>query len=183
MPTSKRQLFDGLYELHSPLLFGYLIKNTRSKTQAEDILQEAFLKLFEQLKKEKKIENFRAYLFQIARHILYRDSMLRKKTEDNEGGSAIDEKSKSSPVIDEPDQKLIRRELEYDLIEASFLLKDEHREIFELRWNFGMKQKEIATILKKSDRQIRRDLENIIMQLRDYFGKKGWDMNKGMPVN
>jgi DNA-directed RNA polymerase specialized sigma24 family protein len=51
-----------------------------------------------------------------------------------------------------------------------------------MRWHLGLTQVEIATALKKSERQIRRDLEKIVSRLRARFKEKGWGNAEGLTV-
>ena len=54
------------------------------------------------------------------------------------------------------------------------MLTPAEKEIFDLRWENGLTQVEIAEVLGKSERQIRRDLEKVVNKLRAHFGSKGW---------
>lgn len=157
-----------LYEAEGPKLYGYLVKKAGA-TLAEDIMQEAFTRLFTRMRKMADIANARAYLFQIARHLLYHEtSSSAKFTSD-----ARLENKAAPEGRDDPD-RLAERDLIATLAEAVKVLNGKEAEIFEMRWNLDLTQVEIAAALGKSERQIRRDLEKIVSKLRAFFKEKGW---------
>lgn len=70
--------FDEIYQLHAAELYRYLRRLLSSRTQAQDLLQEAFLKLHLQFAEEKEIANVRAWLFHVATNLAHnrrRDEM------------------------------------------------------------------------------------------------------------
>ncbi|HNJ67151.1 MAG TPA: sigma-70 family RNA polymerase sigma factor, partial [Turneriella sp.] len=61
--------------------------------------------------------------------------------------------------------------------QAVALLPAKERELFELRWHENLTQAEIAVVLKKSERQVRRDLEKLVSRLRASFREQGWPVD------
>lgn len=157
-----------LYEAEGPKLYGYLVKKGGA-TLAEDIMQEAFTRLFTRLRKAADVSNARAYLFQIARHLLYHETASSAKFTSD----ALLENRAAPEGAGDP-ERLAERDLLSTLGEAVKVLNAKEAEIFEMRWNLGLTQVEIAAALDKSERQIRRDLEKIVSKLRAFFKDKGW---------
>ncbi len=65
--------FDEIYQLHWREVFRYLRRQTGSRVEAEDILQETFLKLHVYLASEpamSAISNLRAWLFRVATNLV-----------------------------------------------------------------------------------------------------------------
>jgi RNA polymerase sigma-70 factor (ECF subfamily) len=58
--------FDDTYERLAPAIYRYLRRLTSSRVQAEDLLQETFLKLHVEWEAGAEIENVRAWLFRVA---------------------------------------------------------------------------------------------------------------------
>ena len=169
--SGDRELNESLrkiYEAEGPKLYGYLVKKAGA-TLAEDIMQEAFTRLFTRLKKMADIQNARAYLFQIARHLLYHETAASSKFTSD----ALLENKPAPETKSDPD-RLAEHDLLTTLSEAVKILNAKESEIFEMRWNLGLTQIEIAAALGKSERQIRRDLEKVVSKLRAYFKEKGW---------
>jgi RNA polymerase sigma-70 factor (ECF subfamily) len=160
--------FHQIYSSEAPNLYGYLVKRT-DPDSAQDIMQEAFARLYARLHKMADISNTRAYLFQIARHLLYRQTDSRRL----QGSEALLE-NLPAPDSAADAARLEERELMQTLYSAVGSLAANERELFELRWNQGLTQTEIAIVLKKSERQVRRDLEKLVNNLRAVFRQKGW---------
>ena len=156
-----------IYNDENSILFGYLVKKT-GESAAQDILQESFLKLFETIKKGRTIENTRAYLFQIARNLLINEY---KNKITSLPDFSLAQVSDQSPNLEE---SLEKKELMEILESSRSVLTEQEIEIFEFRWHFGLKQNDIALIMHKSERQIRRDLEKITQKIREYFKTRGW---------
>lgn len=163
-----------LYEAEGPKLYGYLVKKAGA-TLAEDIMQEAFTRLFTRMRKAADVANARAYLFQIARHLLYHETASSAKFT-----SDAHLENKAAPEAAGSADGLAERDLMSTLSEAVKLLNEKETEIFEMRWNLDLTQVEIAAALGKSERQIRRDLEKIVSKLRGFFKDKGWGDSEGI---
>jgi RNA polymerase sigma-70 factor, ECF subfamily len=103
--------FDEIYNEVGAALYRYLRRLTGSRTLAEDILQETFLKLHAQLTAGTTISHHRAWLFQVATN-------LTKDEKRHEIRSAIREENFTAPptVIDFQakleKQQIVRRTLE-----------------------------------------------------------------------
>jgi RNA polymerase sigma-70 factor (ECF subfamily) len=162
------QVWEDAYKAHSPLLFGYLIKRV-GQDLAADIMQEAFLKLLQVMKKGRKIENLKAYLFQIARNELNSEMNRHHFTESAD--HLVNLKDQNSNV----EAEFLKKELEGLLESARQTLSPLELEIFELRWHLGFTQVEIAGVIKKSERQVRRDLEKIVRKIRTIMENGGWN--------
>ncbi|GAB4434291.1 MAG: hypothetical protein OHK0011_17410 [Turneriella sp.] len=157
-----------IYSAEAPRLYGYLVKRT-DPDSAQDIVQESFTRLHARLHKLADISNARAYLFQIARHLLYRHTDNRLVS----GGDGLLE-SLPAPQAGEDSAQRDERELMQTLYTAVGSLSAKEKELFELRWNQGLTQAEIATVFRKSERQIRRDIEKLVNRLRAAFKEQGW---------
>ncbi|WP_310993981.1 sigma-70 family RNA polymerase sigma factor [Aequorivita marina] len=81
-------------------LKGYIVKKTGDITVAEDIVQEVMVKLVESHKKEREINNVKAWLFQVTRHTIadyYKTHNLEYNFDEEWKEDAI--KSQSLPKI------------------------------------------------------------------------------------
>lgn len=64
-----KQDFDEIYQRHAAELYRYLRRLLETRVEAQDILQEAFLKLHLQLASPAEIVNLRAWLFHVATNL------------------------------------------------------------------------------------------------------------------
>lgn len=164
-----RAYLKEIYEAEGPKLYGYLVKKA-GVDLAQDIMQESFARLMARLKNSAQIANARAYLFQIARHLLYHESAFSRRFTVSEAML----ENRAAVSANEGSSDLETNELMTTLTQAVHELTSKEKEIFEMRWNLGFSQLEIAAALKKSERQIRRDLEKIVAKLRAFFKSHGW---------
>jgi len=58
--------FDSLFEVYSQRLFGFAFKYFKNETDAEELVQEVFVKVWENRQTLKSELSFRSYLFTIA---------------------------------------------------------------------------------------------------------------------
>lgn len=160
------ELLRDLYNSEGARLYGYLVKKAGGDL-AQDIVQEAFTRLYVRLSRSADIANTRAYLYQIARHLLFHESTFAKRFA---GGDALLE----NLAADTGSEDAGDRELMQVLQDSVKTLASKDRELFEMRWYLGLTQVEIAVALKKSERQIRRDIEKLVTKLRAELRSKGW---------
>lgn len=58
--------FDSLFEIYSPKLYGFALKYFKAETDAEELVQEVFVKVWENRQTLKSELSFKSYLFTIA---------------------------------------------------------------------------------------------------------------------
>lgn len=58
--------FTSIFDHYSPRIFAFVSKMTKSQTEAEDITQEIFLKLWASRKKFPEIKSYNSYIFTMA---------------------------------------------------------------------------------------------------------------------
>jgi len=60
--------FDQIYNRYSEKLYGFALKYLKSKEEAEELVQDVFLKIWENRKNIRKEASFKSYLFTITYH-------------------------------------------------------------------------------------------------------------------
>lgn len=127
---------------HGPGLRRYLIRMLGDPTLAEDLAQDVFLRLFEEARKQNRVENVRPWVFQVG-HNLAIDHLRR---------SGRDAWPAQSELIGEPDQApnaeelLLEAERITQVRQALSLLSSQERQVIELRAE-GLKYREIAGLM------------------------------------
>ncbi len=58
--------FDSLFEIYSPKLYGFALKYFKNEENAEELVQEVFVKVWENRQSLKSEHSFKSYLFTIA---------------------------------------------------------------------------------------------------------------------
>lgn len=71
------EAFDQIFKRYGDRLFGFALKYLKSKEETEELVQDVFLKIWENRKNIKKENSLKSYLFTIAYHNMCR--IFRKK--------------------------------------------------------------------------------------------------------
>ena len=78
-PTGAPPCLMTAWQQHEHELYGWLLKQSGCPMDADDLLQETFLRAIRQQSKFCAIENARAWLFEVARHLVI-DNSRRQRT-------------------------------------------------------------------------------------------------------
>lgn len=76
MEEIKKQ-FENIYTEQADAIYRFCLYKTSNKQQAEDLAQEAFVRLWNSMSEEKDIDNLKAFLYQITRNLIV--DFYRKK--------------------------------------------------------------------------------------------------------
>ncbi len=152
----KPECFDGLIDAYADRMYGYFYRATGSRTTAEDLLQELFLRLIQAVKRYDHREQFEAFLFRIAANLkrdLFRKNRRSRLT--RMGTSPDDpqpETSLGAGGLDDrvagPAQSLEQAEQIDEMQEAMTRLPAAEREVIVLRHFSELSFKEIASIME-----------------------------------
>jgi len=124
-------------------VYRYLLAVTNSPTDAEDLTQETFIRLFQDLRRGQRIDNLRAWLFRVAHNLAVDLSRRPCRVHAAESGLAdqVEDLRKDS----EPDAEC--RILERERIDRVLArLSPQERHCMELRTE-GLRYREIAEVL------------------------------------
>ena len=137
-------LFD---EIRVPLL-RYLSAFPLALPDAEDVVQEAFLSLFQQLQRGKSHENVRGWLFRAAHNLAVKKSMRSRNDPAKTGSLAPVEEVVMDPGLNPEDQFAFsqRQKRVMSVVRA---LPEQHRLCLYLRAE-GLRYREIAEVLDMS---------------------------------
>lgn len=154
--------FRRLVEEHSGWLYSYHYRLVGGREEAEDLVQETFLKAWKGIGSFRTGRPFRPWLFAIAHNVAH--SALRKPRKVH---IPLDEPDAPEPA--DPDSmdsrqqaRLLAREVEK--IVASLPLAD--RELFHLRYHEGLGPGELANLLGKTEGAISASLYRLKEKIR-----------------
>jgi RNA polymerase sigma-70 factor (ECF subfamily) len=139
------QLVDG----YAPRLYGLLYRMTGSATDAEDLLQETYIKMLRGLGNYEENGRFEPWLFSIAAN-LARDWLRRQgRSLATKAASTEEEVELAIPLEEtEVEHRLVLAEQTDQLQRALAQLSAAEREVVTLRFFSDLSFKEIATVLK-----------------------------------
>lgn len=150
--TRDPELFGKLYDLYAPRLYRFVYFKVSSAHDAEDLTAEIFLKAWEYVNGKKEIENFSGLLYKIARNVIidfYRSRAAgRENSIEEEVLESVSDEGKTAEKMSEAQDARA-------MLEHLKQLKEEYREVLTLRYVDELEIKEIATILGKSQINIR----------------------------
>lgn len=136
----------ALYRDARPALVSYVRRLAGSGADAEDIVQSAFLRLFEQLSRRQTIDNLRAWIYRVV-HNLAIDSLRREtRLADLARSGQWPAVASGTP----PDERLIRNQ---QIASALARLNARERDCLLLRAE-GLSYQEIADVLSTTSKSV-----------------------------
>jgi RNA polymerase sigma-70 factor (ECF subfamily) len=144
--------FAILVHYYSSELFLFLCRLTHNETEAEDILQQVFLKFYLALPSLSTTQPLKSWLFQVARHQCY-DELRRKRawtfSEVEEGGKQHKEMDLACllDIRPSPEEIAEQHELQVSIQYAINMLPAKYRPIVLLRHERQLSFQEIALML------------------------------------
>jgi len=139
------QAWQELIRRYSPGLLGYLVRSVGNRTDAEELLQETFLRVVRGLRNYREQERFEVWLFRLARNLVidhWRKNrpVLDAELAGDENGGPIDRTPGDEP---DPADAADMREQEDWLTAAMVALPPEQRDAILMRYHGGLSFDEI----------------------------------------
>lgn len=140
------EAFGQLYDLYFDKLFGYAYYKTGNRFEAEDIVEQVFLKVLEKIPAfEWRGAPFSSWLFRIASNLVV-DHYRSTKYE----AVDISEEADSLPGDSyNPEQFAIRESERSEIIDAIKGLTEEQQQVIVMRFIAGMTNEEVAKAIDK----------------------------------
>lgn len=158
--------FERLFENYSQKLYRFSLSYLKSETEAEEIVQDVFLKLWENREKLRNETSFQSYLFTIAFNDIHKH--FNKKARDERYRTEIlDSLSDENPAIEtNPDFEALVIKLE-SLIEQ---MPERRKEIFRKRKKEAKSVKDIAREMSISPKTVENQITEAMNFLKKEFG-------------
>ena len=159
--------FYNLYERYSKRLFGFVLKYLKQKSDAEEIVQEVFIKIWENRASIDIYSSFESFLFTIAYNKTI--SLFRQRTTENkylEHLKSIQQVDEEPVIIDEIYYTELKDKIQSLLDELS----PRQKEIFQLSREQGLTHQEIAAKLNISVNTVKKHMVNSLAFLRLNIG-------------
>jgi RNA polymerase sigma-70 factor, ECF subfamily len=158
-----RVAFYHIYERYSKRLYGFVLRYIKQHEDAEEIVQEVFVKIWESRNKIDAYSSFEAFLFTIAYNTTI--SLLRKRTNEKkylEHLKSLQQADNSPDLIDEINFIELNGRVQSLLNE----LTPRQKEIFHLSREEGLTHDEIANKLEISVNTVKKHMGNTLTFLR-----------------
>lgn len=163
------EAFDTLYNVYADSLYGFALLHTKSTVQAEDIVQDTFLKLWNMRESLSVEGSFKSMLFTIAKnHVIdiFRQQVNRANFEDYIAFCEDENLLDNTSV-----EKVYYNDFLEKLAIAKQKLTPAQCNIFELSREEGMSNTEIAAASNLSEQTVKNHLSAALKVLRVELGK------------
>jgi len=161
---SPKALTVDLYKEFRPQLLRYLRSMNLQREQAEEVIQDTFLRLATELAQDSHIDNTGGWIIRVA-HNLAIDTLRKKETEDNhiEGFVSIDPDSFVDPQAS-PYELYQKKERNERMRAALSTLNPQQRQCFQLRVQ-GFIYKDIGHALGISEQRVAAVIRQVASRL------------------
>jgi RNA polymerase sigma-70 factor (ECF subfamily) len=161
--------FRLLVERHSRSVFRLAFRMTGNEQDAEDVVQETFLRAYKQLSHYESRSSFATWLYRIASNYSLDLIRMRKRHEDKrendpeEGRSIMDTVAATEPA---QDRLVFSAQVQLSVTAAMNELSDLERSAFVLRHFEGMSIEEIGSMLGTSLNATKHSIFRAVQKLR-----------------
>lgn len=160
-----RAAYAELYQLYLPKLYHYLYAINRSKEDTEGILQDIFLKLWENREDLTGIRILNSYLFKIARNRLMNLFDHQKVHRKALGYIGRD----GEAIGNNPEDALIYRQYGEIVQRALNQLSPKRRQVFEMSLQEEMSHQQIAEEMQISKSMVKKQLSAAKRHIKEYL--------------
>lgn len=156
--------FDRLYAIYADLLYGFVLNLTKSPSDAKDIVQETFLRIWQTRAKLSVGRSFKSYLYTIAHNLII--DAFRSKIE-----SVVFEDYICSEAYQNHTGNVVEQVIDFDeftrqLALAKEKLSGKQKEIFELSKEKEYSTEFIAQRLHISEKTVKNQLSLALKTLK-----------------
>lgn len=145
LSEGNEEAFEELYHLYSERLICYLIRFVKSESLAAEILQEAFIKIWNNRENLDPDQSFRSYLFRIAENLVY--DFFRKAARDKKLAEIL---AKNSGAYSHIEENIFTKENNRFLQEAIQSLPPKRRQVFQMIKMEEKSYEEVSLLLNVS---------------------------------
>jgi RNA polymerase sigma-70 factor, ECF subfamily len=179
--------FEILLVRHRKPLYNFILRYLGDKETAEDLIQEAFMRVIKGAEAYKRQAKFTTWLYTIARNLCVDQTRRRKHRKHASLDAPLDASEESGSLLDvipskemASDRKSVNKQLHETMQRAIAGLSEEQREVFLMREFLDMPFKQIADVVGVPENTVksrmRYALEKLRLELDEYK-----DVARAMP--
>ncbi|AMM50705.1 hypothetical protein TH61_05285 [Rufibacter sp. DG15C] len=157
--------FERLFKCLEPKLYAFAYKLVRNREDAEEIVQEVFLKTWERRASLDPAQGLEGYLFKIAKHLVYNKS--RRHVYEFAFSKYL---ADYGIVAEDSTQTTLEHQELVELFEEICAsMPPVRRQVFAMSRTEGLSNHEIATVLNTSNSNIENHINKALKLLREKF--------------
>jgi RNA polymerase sigma-70 factor (ECF subfamily) len=171
--------FEVLLSRHRKPVYNFILRFVGDKETAEDLLQEAFMRVIKGAEAYKRQAKFTTWLYTIARNLCVDQTRRRKHRKHASLDAPIDASDDSGTLLDvipsnemASDRKSVNKQLHQTMQRAIEALSEDQREVFLMREFLDMPFKQIADVVGVPENTVksrmRYALEKLRLELDEY---------------
>ena len=158
--------FRVLVERHGRALFRLAFRMTGNQQDAEDVVQESFLRAYRQLARFDERASFGTWLYRIAANCSLDLARARKRRSEQAGEDAEDPVAALASPDPTPERMALSGEIRERVAEAMNELSDTERTAFVLRHFEGMRIEEVSRVLECQPGAAKHSVFRAVQKLR-----------------
>lgn len=165
--------FEVLLSRHRRPVFHFILRFTGDKETAEDLLQEAFMRVIRGAENYKRQAKFTTWLYTIARNLCVDQSRRRKHRKHASLDAPMDASGEAGTLLDvvpstemASDRQAVNKQLHETLHRAIASLPDDQREVFLMREFLDMPFKEIGDVVGVPENTVKSRMRYALEKLR-----------------
>lgn len=162
--------FDSIYQMYSKRLYAYCLQFTKSPEESEEIVQDVFVKLWQNRTLIRQNETLRSLLFIMAKHQLI--NAYRSKVNHPVYEEFIDYKDTLS--VEDAHTRLEYNEFKQAFQKAIDSLPDTQKKVISLSRIHQLSNKEIAEKLSLSEQTVKNQISLGLKVLKEKLNKILW---------
>ena len=167
--TGDHQAFEELVQRHQHAVVGTVAKMLGNPSEAEDIAQQVFVRLWKSAPRYKPSAKFTTFLFTITRNLVFNETRRKQRRKEHSLDEQEDDwhQQLAEEKTDQPDAQLLQSELRSAVDRAIARLPEKQRLAVVLRRYEQMPYEEIADVLDLSVSAVKSQLFRARAALRD----------------
>ena len=151
---------EVLYVRYAPQVKSFVSAILKDEADTEDLVQDIFLKIWEERETVRKVHSLRAYLFTMTRNMVY-NKLKHDKAHDRYVGF-----NKRKNSTHEIENRIVTMDLLEHINAEMNNLTDQQRIIYELNRNEDLTYKEISEKLGISPKTVQYHIGNVLARLK-----------------
>jgi len=169
LQKGSHKAFNAIYDMYADKLYGFALAHTKSPQMSEDIVQETFLKLWNNRKSISENGSLQSLMFTILKNKMI--DTFRSQINKVEFEIYVEYIEDVSTSNNEIEQKLFYDDFLKALRLSKKLLSERQLEIFELSREKGNSIEEIACRLQLSEQTVKNQLTTSLKKIRSQILK------------
>lgn len=165
--------FEILLVRHRKPLYNFILRYLGDKETAEDLLQEAFMRVIKGAEAYKRQAKFTTWLYTIARNLCVDQTRRRKHRKHASLDAPLDASEESGSLLEvipskemASDRKSVNKQLHETMQRAIAGLSEEQREVFLMREFLDMPFKQIADVVGVPENTVKSRMRYALDKLR-----------------